>query len=212
MQAGDVGNLEFSPRFGSLWGATHARVAQLDRASGYEPEGREFESLRAHHAKSIDISSDGGLSVFHAPSVRLKDQSVRLSVRRLAWMQRIAALAIGLFWISFWVDHSQLPANVVDFEWCFLLPDILWISGAFWIASNWLIARDPRAGIATAVAGGSMVYLGLLDAACNFRHGQYTDSLSRGALNVLVNVTCLLFGCVNIWYAMKRTKFEDAEL
>jgi hypothetical protein len=21
----------------------------LDRASGYEPEGREFESLRAHH-------------------------------------------------------------------------------------------------------------------------------------------------------------------
>src|SRR5512135_1983052 len=26
-----------------------ARVAQLDRASGYEPEGREFESLRAHH-------------------------------------------------------------------------------------------------------------------------------------------------------------------
>ena len=26
-----------------------ALVAQLDRASGYEPEGREFESLRAHH-------------------------------------------------------------------------------------------------------------------------------------------------------------------
>ena len=26
-----------------------APVAQLDRASGYEPEGREFDSLRAHH-------------------------------------------------------------------------------------------------------------------------------------------------------------------
>ncbi len=83
----------------------------------------------------------------------LKDQPVRLSVRRLAWMQRIAALAIGLFWISFWVDHSQLPANVVDFEWCFLLPDIVWISGAVGISNNKLIARDPRAGIATAVAG-----------------------------------------------------------
>jgi hypothetical protein len=136
---------------------------------------------------------------------------VRLSVRRLAWMQRIAALLICLFWISFWADHSQLPANVVDFEWCFLLPDILWISGAFWIASNWLIARDPRAGIATAVAGGSMVYLGLLDAACNFRHGQYTDSFSRGTLNVLVNLACLLFGCANIWYAMVRNKFEEGE-
>ncbi len=26
-----------------------ALVAQLDRATGYEPVGREFESLRAHH-------------------------------------------------------------------------------------------------------------------------------------------------------------------
>src|SRR5579864_60629 len=26
-----------------------APLAQLDRASGYEPEGRELESLRAHH-------------------------------------------------------------------------------------------------------------------------------------------------------------------
>ena len=27
-----------------------APLAQLDRASGYEPEGREFESLRARHS------------------------------------------------------------------------------------------------------------------------------------------------------------------
>src|ERR1700733_1891746 len=39
----------FSPPLVVLKG-THARVAQLDRASGYEPEGREFESLRAHHS------------------------------------------------------------------------------------------------------------------------------------------------------------------
>src|SRR4051794_25465577 len=30
-----------------------APVAQLDRASGYEPEGRMFESCRAHHSFSI---------------------------------------------------------------------------------------------------------------------------------------------------------------
>ncbi len=34
---------DFYPPFRS------APLAQLDRASGYEPEGREFESLRAHH-------------------------------------------------------------------------------------------------------------------------------------------------------------------
>ena len=32
-----------------------APVAQLDRASGYEPEGREFESLRAHHLFPIKM-------------------------------------------------------------------------------------------------------------------------------------------------------------
>jgi hypothetical protein len=128
---------------------------------------------------------------------------VNLSARGIAWAQRMAALLIVLFWISFWADHTQLPANVVDFEWCFLVPDILWIGIAFWVASNWLISRDPRAGIATAVAGSSMVYLGLLDAACNLRHGQYTESLSRGALNLAVNAACLLFGFANIWYANK---------
>jgi hypothetical protein len=30
-----------------------APLAQLDRASGYEPEGREFESLRARHVFSF---------------------------------------------------------------------------------------------------------------------------------------------------------------
>jgi hypothetical protein len=130
---------------------------------------------------------------------------VKISIRTLAWAQRIAALAIIAFWIAFWNNHDDLPAKIVDFEWCFLVPDILWIVGAFWLASRWLLANDPRATIATAVAGSSMVYLGLLDAACNFRHGQYTDSFSRGALNALVNVACLLFGGANIWYAMKRT-------
>src|SRR5450755_709958 len=36
-----------------VFSGTHARVAQLDRASGYEPEGREFESLRAHHSSRL---------------------------------------------------------------------------------------------------------------------------------------------------------------
>jgi hypothetical protein len=53
------------------------------------------------------------------------------------------------------------------------------------------------------------VYLGLLDAACNLRHGQYTESLSRGVLNGAVNLVCLVFGCANIWYAMGINRLED---
>ena len=36
-----------------------APVAQLDRVSGYEPEGRAFESLRVRHRKSPRPSSSG---------------------------------------------------------------------------------------------------------------------------------------------------------
>ena len=37
----------------TCYNGSRAPVAQLDRASGYEPEGRVFESLRAHHSNSI---------------------------------------------------------------------------------------------------------------------------------------------------------------
>ncbi len=137
---------------------------------------------------------------------------MNFSPRTVAWAQRIAALALVLFWISFWVDHSDLPPAIADFEWCFLVPDLLWIAVAFCVASAWLIADDARAGIATAVAGSSLVYLGLLDTACNLRHGQYTGSFARGALNVTINVLCILFGAANIWFAMNRSQRNSAEL
>jgi hypothetical protein len=37
----------------SLVSLISAPVAQLDRASGYEPEGREFESLRARQLTKL---------------------------------------------------------------------------------------------------------------------------------------------------------------
>ena len=35
---------------------TYALVAQLDRVFGYEPKGREFESLRAHHFSGSSLA------------------------------------------------------------------------------------------------------------------------------------------------------------
>src|ERR1700731_615636 len=39
-------------------------VAQLDRANGYEPLGREFESLRAHHIRSFSANVSQYLKLF----------------------------------------------------------------------------------------------------------------------------------------------------
>src|ERR1700733_6993637 len=49
--------------FMTRW-ALNAPVAQLDRASGFEPEGREFESLRAREIpKRIELAAAGGAGV-----------------------------------------------------------------------------------------------------------------------------------------------------
>src|SRR5215469_3721179 len=44
-----------------------APVAQLDRASGYEPEGREFESLRAHHRMNDSVAALNPAALFLCP-------------------------------------------------------------------------------------------------------------------------------------------------
>jgi hypothetical protein len=123
------------------------------------------------------------------------------SARRLAWAQRIAAALVVLFWVSFLGEFRQLPAAMVDFEWSFIVPDLLWIVAPFLVASHWLLTGNRKGRIATAVAGGAMVYLGLLDVAYNLRHGQYATA--RGVLDAAVNLACLLFGAVNIWFGLQ---------
>jgi hypothetical protein len=119
----------------------------------------------------------------------------------LAWMQRVAAAAILLYWIVFWFDQAQLPMVVQDYELNFILPDILWIVALLLVASRGLIAGEPRAFALSAAAGGALVFLGLLDVVFNARHGQYTASAVQGFVNAAVNVGCILFGLWNIYAA-----------
>jgi hypothetical protein len=122
------------------------------------------------------------------------------SARRLAWAQRIAAALVALFWISFVGEFRELPAALVDFEWSFMVPDLLWIIAPFLVASHWLLTGNRKGRAATAVAGGAIFYLGLLDVAHNVRHGQY--STTRGLLDATVNLACLVFGAVNIQFGL----------
>jgi succinate dehydrogenase hydrophobic anchor subunit len=124
----------------------------------------------------------------------------------MAWAQRITAVVLCAFWVLFSLDHEGLPANVVNVEWAFVLPDLLVIAAGYGLASHWILRQDPRAGIATAAAGGALFYLGFLDAMLNIREGKYTESLSRGLLNAVVNLSCLVFGAACIRYAMKTVQ------
>lgn len=124
-----------------------------------------------------------------------------MSGRRLAWSQRIAAMIVIVFWISFLRDYKDLPAAIVDFEWNFLAPDLLWIVVPLLFAGQLLMNGHRKARVGCAVAGGALFYLGLLDVAYNLRHGQYWTS--RAFLDAAVNVACLAFGVVNIRFAWR---------
>jgi len=131
--------------------------------------------------------------------------------KRLAWMQRVAALLVILYWVVFWAERDRLPLNAVDLELCFILPDLLWIAGSLWMASRWLLLGDLRGRPASAVAGSALVYLGLLDMMINLRHGQYTNPVSTGLLNAAVNLACLLFGLWNVYLTVFRCRLGNEE-
>src|SRR5882762_6738473 len=74
-------SVDESPCYNSF----RAPVAQLDRASGYEPEGRMFESCRAHHLISF-LQLTTTTSTFGARVGRqsLLDRNGRLRCRQIA--------------------------------------------------------------------------------------------------------------------------------
>jgi hypothetical protein len=76
------------------------------------------------------------------------------SARRLAWTQRIAAALVALFWVSFVSEFKGLPTALVDFEWSFIVPDLLGIVAPLLVASHWLLTGNRKGWTATAVAGG----------------------------------------------------------
>ena len=123
-------------------------------------------------------------------------------MKLLAWSQRVAAALVVLFWVSFLYEYKDLPQAMVDFEWTFIVPDLLLIVAPFLAASHWLLTGNRKGRVASAAAGGAMFYLGLLDVAYNLRHGQYVTS--RGYLDAAVNIACLAFGAINIAVGLRQ--------
>src|SRR5579859_411719 len=84
--------MEKSCRTRTCYNGHRAPVAQLDRASGYEPEGRMFESCRAHH------------KVKRSKHLRTSVASLRWRLDLLFFMQTLEAE-------SGTEDHSHASGN-----------------------------------------------------------------------------------------------------
>ena len=83
-----------------------APVAQLDRASGFEPEGREFESLRARH--HLQPRSSGGPFRLRGIAARASDPATTLSLDGRALQLTDHARPVAGIWKSF----SALPCAI----------------------------------------------------------------------------------------------------
>ena len=90
-----------------------APLAQLDRASGYEPEGREFESLRARHflcSHSINANPGRPCLRLHSGVPGLEPLEIRgTPARRLKNVGAPAgssAVPMELDFISHFTQHS----------------------------------------------------------------------------------------------------------
>src|SRR5476649_385773 len=84
----------------------HAPVAQLDRASGYEPEGRLFESARAHHKIIINSSASTQRGCHRAyPSPHRKTLTCTI------FRPKILALCQLVMKMSMWCPRTFDPVS-----------------------------------------------------------------------------------------------------
>jgi hypothetical protein len=59
-------------------------------------------------------------------------------------MLPILGALVALFWVSFPGDHKELSAPIVDFEWCFIVPNLLWIVAPLLVTSHWVPTRSLK--------------------------------------------------------------------
>ena len=127
--------------------------------------------------------------------------------RILPPLELLTAVLIGVFWVLFFTLDPE-PQNAPDcyqvFERAFPLPDMclaLVLAGA-----GILLFRKNRFGPALSlVAGGSLVFLGLLDFSFNIQNGVYSASSKDLVLNSLINGWSFGFGMVLIVSFLPRS-------
>jgi len=108
----------------------------------------------------------------------------------------ITAVGLVLFWIGFFtigLAPENPPPCYFAYEHSFPLPDI--ILAIALLASGILLLKNREAGrTLSLVCAGGLMFLGFLDFSFNIQNGIYKTSALDLALNVFINVWCVIFG------------------
>lgn len=126
--------------------------------------------------------------------------------RIIAYVEIVGALLITGFWIGWYAGilksfqlGDPLYEVYIAFESSFPIADS-WIIILLLVSAVGILKENRRAPLIATAAGGSLVFLGLIDASFNLQQGVYLHD----PLSILINLSCLLGGIfLVLWFALK---------
>jgi hypothetical protein len=118
------------------------------------------------------------------------------SNRRIALLEMITGLGIILFWVGFFTV-GLAPANPPDgyfvFEHSFPPPDSA-LALTLIVSAVLLLRGKPLGRSLSLVAGGGLIFLGIIDFSFNIQNGMYSGPALDSLLNGFINLWCVGLG------------------
>jgi hypothetical protein len=134
----------------------------------------------------------------------------------------VLEIVVGVLTIAYWLFFFFVPDSVQSFpkepsymifEKTFVAAD-MWMTLAFFLSAYYLLKKDFKGILWGIIAGGTFVYLGLMDSLYNIENGKYAFILysnnSRVGMifELIINLASFIFGLITINYMWKFIRAE----
>ena len=121
----------------------------------------------------------------------------------LAVLQIILAIGIVGFWIFFFKVENKNPEKeewYLKHERSFPLPDLGLVAVCLLVAAVGLIIGDRFGIFFTIVAGGGLMFLGLIDLAFNLQNGLFKTKDMNAYMSIGIVAIVLIMGVLSLTY------------
>ena len=137
----------------------------------------------------------------------------------------VLEIAVGVLTIVYCICFFFVPDSVQSFpkepsymvfEKAFVAAD-MWMTLAFFLSAYYLLKKDMKGILWGVIAGGTSVYLGLMDSLYNIQNGKYAfifysnDSQVDMIFEFIINLASFMFGAAAIIYVWSFIKAEDVK-
>jgi hypothetical protein len=137
----------------------------------------------------------------------------------------VLEIAVGVLTIVYWICFFFVPDSVQSFpkepsymifEKAFVAAD-MWMALAFFLSAYYLLKKNMKGILWGIIAGGTSVYLGLMDSLYNIQNDKYAfifysnDSQVDMIFELIINLASFVFGAAAIIYVWNFIKAEDVK-